>query len=125
MNGERFSTRLLKEIYAFDNMNSYSMDLLLEVLEDRNLIEFVYQDGQGDKVFRFTHKFLRETLYQMMINEGQRKQAHNKVSSFLQENILFGWLTDVVWDFNDFVVEFPKGTGDAAPKPAGRGRGAE
>lgn len=70
VNGERFSTRLLKEIYSFDNMNSYSMDLLLEVLEDRNLIEFVYQDGQGDKVFRFTHNFLRETLYQMMINEG-------------------------------------------------------
>eukprot|EP00347_Sterkiella_histriomuscorum_P004823 403358953 len=96
--GDRFSMNQVKEIFIFDDQNNYHLDLLFRVLENRNLIEMVYEDGsQGDKIYRFNQSFLRECLFQLQIYEGQRKQLHSKISHFLQENMIYNWQTD--WNF--------------------------
>ncbi|CDW76061.1 ph domain containing protein [Stylonychia lemnae] len=73
--GERFSMNQVKEIFIFDDQNVYHLELLFRVLENRKLIELVYIDQKGDR-------------------EGQRKQIHQKINAYLQENMIYNWQTD-------------------------------
>lgn len=65
MYGERFSKNQVREIFIFDDENIYHLEVLLKMIESRNLIELVYDEGGagGDMVCRFNHTFLRECLF--------------------------------------------------------------
>ena len=67
---------------------------ILGELEARGLIELVYEE-EDDAVYRFESTFLRETLFQMQMFEGQRRVTHWKVIAYLQDNIVYNWQTDV------------------------------
>jgi hypothetical protein len=41
----------------------------LEELENRDIVELLFEDGYGDKIYRFTHSYMRETLYSLQIFE--------------------------------------------------------
>jgi len=44
-------------------------------------------------VYRFTHPFLRETLYSLLIFENQRKVIHQRIVEFLLEHSIYDWST--------------------------------
>jgi hypothetical protein len=78
-------------------LDIHKMDLQLEALENRGILEMLFEDGYGDKVYRFTHPFMREALYALQIFHLQRKPVHAKLISYLQENMIYNWQTE--WNF--------------------------
>ena len=50
---------------------------LLTELENRDLIELIYDDNMlNDRFYRFTHPFTRATIYQSMPWEWKVKEIH-------------------------------------------------
>ena len=77
--GDVFSSRLVDCVNEcpVDPSKKYSTMVLLKELEDRDLLEMVYDGYDSDGVkqcfFRFNHIFLRETLLHMQSFTNQKK----------------------------------------------------
>ncbi len=74
---------------------------ILTLLEQRGLIELVFEDqNTEDKFYRFDNPFLRETLFKLQLYSTQRQVTHGRMITYLQENLLYNWQTDVIFLFN-------------------------
>ena len=69
--------------------------MMLEELEARGFIELLFEDGRGDRVYRFAYTFLRESLLQLQLYNTQRKPAHSRLIVYMQDNTLCNWQTEV------------------------------
>ena len=67
VNGEIFSLRQTKATYLVDESSRYSIKILLRELENRDLVELIFDDGDDEGFYRFNHPFLRETLYSLLL----------------------------------------------------------
>jgi hypothetical protein len=54
-------------------------------------VELIFEDGYGDKIYRFSQRFMRETLYSMQVFDQQKKPVHTRFINYLQENMIFNW----------------------------------
>jgi predicted ATPase len=62
--GNVFSFKQLRCVCdSLDEHHLMQIGAQLEELENRDVIELLFEDGYGDKIYRFTHTFMRETLY--------------------------------------------------------------
>ena len=79
--GDIFSMKLLDHVNKrFLNQQSQQVlptMKLLSDLENRDLIELIYDDNMlNDRFYRFTHPFIRATVYQSMPWEWKVKDIH-------------------------------------------------
>jgi hypothetical protein len=63
--GNVFTVKQLRCVSDLDEHQLLQIGLQLEELENRDIMELLYEDGYGDKIYRFTHSFMRETLYSL------------------------------------------------------------
>ena len=94
--GDVFSSKLLDHVnkHFIVTNKQYSTSSLLRELEDRDLIEMIYDDNtSSEKFYRFNHPFTRVTLYQMQPFEGQVRQIHLKVIQFMKDNTMLDYTT--------------------------------
>lgn len=65
-------------------------------------MELIFEDGYGDKIYRFSQRFMRETLYSMQVFDQQKKPVHTRFINYLQENMIFNWQTE--WNFEKELI---------------------
>ena len=82
----------------------YSSESLCKLLENRDLIEFLFDSEQDGQVFRFTYSFFSQTLRNLQIFEGQRKQAHEKTIHFMQETQFCNHLTKWSYQIEEMLL---------------------
>lgn len=96
--GNVFTLKQLRQVCNLEETQLLQIDIQLEELENRDIIELLFEDGYGDKIYRFTQSFMRETLYTLQVFDTQRKPVHTKFIYYLQENIIYNWQTH--WNFD-------------------------
>lgn len=60
--------------------------ILVEVESKLELIEEVDQNGPESLTYRFSRPFFRETLYQRLLFNNQKKFMHAQSASYIQKN---------------------------------------
>jgi hypothetical protein len=67
--GNVFTLKQLRCVSDLDEQQLMQVGNQLEELENRDIVELLFEDGYGDKIYRFTHSYMRETLYSLQIFE--------------------------------------------------------
>ena len=63
--GNVFTLKQLRCVSDLDEQQLMQVGNQLEELENRDIVELLFEDGYGDKIYRFTHSYMRETLYSL------------------------------------------------------------
>ena len=100
--GDNFSLRQLESInkcfLSATSENSQTTACLLQELEQRDLIEFLYDDNMtNDKFYRFTYPFTRLTIYQSMPWELKTKEIHRHIITYMRDKVTHDYTTG--WSF--------------------------
>jgi hypothetical protein len=67
--GNVFTMKQLRNVCDLDEKHLMHITNQLEELENRDIIELLFEDGYGDRIYRFSHTFMRETLFSLQIFE--------------------------------------------------------
>jgi len=92
--GPLFSSKLLANITK-RNIEVELVNQNLDVIEDSDLIEMVYNEVQtGERYYRFNFPLMRTALYQMQCFNTQRKPVLKQIIAYMKENIIFNKITE-------------------------------
>ena len=96
--GNVFTLKQLRCVCDLDEHHLLQIGHQLNELENRDIVELLFEDGYGDKIYRFTHGYMRETLYSLQVFESQKRPVHGRFIGYLQENMMFNWQTGWSYD---------------------------